>query len=114
MVDVDAGRGTGQGVRLIECRLGDNHGSAAARQHGSDARPPVVGLVVDDPVGDAARLGLPRPHEGRSVAGGVRQRLVDRLARDHPGAHAFEGASERVHRGRLHGVDPGQRGSAVP
>ena len=76
VIDVDAGRRAGQGVRLHERRLGGDQRAAAARQHAGHAGAPVVRLVVDDPVGDAARLLLPGPHEGRPVAGGIRERSI--------------------------------------
>ena len=110
VIDVDAGRRAGQRVRLLERRLGGDERPAAARQHAGEAGSPVVRLVVDDAVRDAVRLLLPGPHEGRAVAGGVREDLVGRLACRDARSHALEGTGQRVDGRRLHRVDPRQRG----
>ena len=79
-----------------------------------DDGPPVVRLVVDDPVGDAVRLLLPGPHEGRAVAGGVGEDGVERLAGRDARPDALEGAGQRVDGRRLDGVDPRAARRAPP
>src|SRR2546422_11016200 len=91
MVDVDARRVAGQVVGLAKRVLAHHHRGAAGLDHATDDGEPVVGLVVQDPVGDALRFLLPRPHELRTVLDGIGQRLADsRVAElEEPSAGVF-------------------------
>ena len=51
--------------------------AAAGDEHRPHDREPVVGLVVEDPVGDARGLRLPRPHVARPVVRHAAQAVVD-------------------------------------
>ena len=94
------------------------------REHRLDDRDPVVGLVVEDPVGEAVRDRLPGPHELRSVSGCVahggahlrrawfcRQSLGNQLerSRKRPGALRLDGVHPRHVRQDAEGGCLGQR-----
>jgi hypothetical protein len=106
VVHVDPGGLAGQVVRLLQELLGDDDGDAAAAEHPLDDRGPVVGLVVQDPGGDALGLLLPRPHEVRAVVGRRPHRALDvvRGGRPHRG-HALVGTFQRVDPLGLDGVE---------
>ncbi len=74
--------------------LVDDDGSPAGREHPLDDCEPVVGLVVEDAVGDRVRLLLPRPHELGAVAG----RVVEVAAGD-------DGVERPLQRPRAFGLD---------
>ena len=111
VADGDPRRLAREVVRLAQRLLGDEHGRAVGGEHAADDRGPVVGLVVEDALGDARRLLLPRPHHLGTVRPRPPHRVHDALGRRLVAgalAHAHERALERVGVRRLHGVDPRQ------
>ena len=121
-VDRDAGRRERERVRVGERRPRRRRAaSPPVASISSTTREPVVGLVVEDAVGDAVRLVLPRPHELASGGGrrrrprcgwppGARlaQRAGDGLERapERPGALGLHGVEARRRRDRRRARPP--------
>ena len=104
-----------EGVGLGERVLADDERAAARREHPLDDGEPVVGLVVEDAVGDAVRLVLPRPHELRAVVGGVGESIPDLVvgAALAAGGDGVVGAPERPGALGLHRVEAGGRRNGI-
>ncbi len=76
-VGFDARQLAGEGVRLLELLLPHHDGAPSGEEHRFHDRHPVVGLVVEDPVGDAVGRALPRPHELGPAASGLLEHPPD-------------------------------------
>src|SRR5205809_685844 len=75
-VDVDVRHFAGEPVRLDQPVLIDRDRPAAGFEQAAQHSEPVVRLVVQDAMGDALRLLLPRPHERRTMRGRVPELLL--------------------------------------
>ena len=84
-------------MSLRERLLADDGPPTARGEHSLDHCEPVVGLVVEDAVGNAVRLLLPRPHELRAVVSrvGEGRSAFLRCGRVAPGRNRVVGAPER-------------------
>ena len=114
------------GVGLEQGLLVDDDRAPAGDEHRPHHREPVVGLVVQDPVGDAHGLRLPRPHVARPPVRDAMEAIVDRAGVDRGTRgdaqvpqDALPGADERPAAGGLHrvqardGVDGADGGRVV-
>ena len=99
---------SGRARRLAASMVGlvHDHAATAGQQHGPHDGQPVVGLVVEDAMGEAVRLGLPGPHVGRAVGRDLAQ----------PGLHDIGGdglAGCHAEPIKHEGMGPSQREAAL-
>ena len=110
VVDDDARALAREVVRGSKRRLFHNHGPPASLDHPTHDSVPVVGLVIEDPAGDAPGLLFPWPHELGAMSRRVGKGLFDVPGRPDPIGHSVVGALQRVAALRLHRMPHRQGG----